>query len=119
MTKQSKKRTPLLPRNVPLSEQQLDVLDSLAVFGEWARPMDIGARDGSHHSTTLNSLAKRGLVDRKKYHAIYCYFGSTERKQLVDNSWVYTDGHPPSTKCCCKGSCRYKITAAGRKVVRP
>ena len=100
-----------------LTERQRDVLDSLAVFGDWARPMDIGARDWSHHSATLSRLADRGLVERKKLHAIYCYNGSTQRKKLVDNRWVCTDGHPPSTACCCKGSCRYKITRAGREVV--
>lgn len=100
-----------------ISDRQLDVLDSLAVFGDWARPMDIGARDGSHHSATLSQLARHDLVERQKLHAIYCYYGSTQRQKLVDNRWVYTDGHPPSTKCCCKGSCRYKITAAGRKAL--
>lgn len=79
--------------------------------------MDIGGRDGSHHSATLAQLTKKGLAERKKLHAIYCYHGSTQRQKLVDNRWVYTDGHPPSTKCCCKGSCRYKITPAGRKVL--
>ena len=100
-----------------ISSRQLDVLDSLAVFGDWAQPMDIGGRDGSHHSATLSQLACHGLVERKKLHAIYCYNGSTQRQKLVDNRWVYTDGHPPSTKCCCKGSCRYKITRTGRKAV--
>lgn len=102
-----------------LSDRQRDVLDSLAVYGGWARPMDVGARDGSHHSATLAGLAKRGLVERKKLHAIYCYNGSTQRQKLVDNRWVVTDGHPPSTKCCCKGSCRYQITTAGRKALKP
>lgn len=105
-----------------ITPAQRDVLDSLAGFGgrarAWARPMDIGARDGSHHSATLGALAKRGLVDRKKYHAIYCYNGSTQRKKLVNNRWTYTDGHPPSTACCCKGSCRYRITRRGWKQVR-
>lgn len=87
-----------------LSDQQLDVLDTLAGFVGWARPMDIGARDGSHHSETLNGLAKRHLVEREKLHAIYCCNGST---------------HPPDAACRCKGSCRYRITQAGRKAVRP
>lgn len=30
----------------------------------WFRPMDIGARDGSHHSATLARLVKRGAVLR-------------------------------------------------------
>lgn len=93
------------------------MLESLAAYGDGAQPMDIGGRDGSHHSATLAQLTKKGLAERKKLHAIYCYHGSTQRQKLVDNRWVYTDGHPPSTKCCCKGSCRYKITPAGRKVL--
>lgn len=79
--------------------------------------MDIGARDGSHHSVTLAQLAKKGLAERKKLHAIYCYNGTTQRQKLVDNRWVVTDGRPPSTGCCCKGSCRYRITPAGRREV--
>jgi hypothetical protein len=122
MNKSHDKRTPLLPRanaarEVQISERQRGVLGHLAAYGDWARPMDVGARDGSHHSATLSQLARHGLADRRKRHAIYCYNGSTQRQKLVDNSWVYTDGHPPSTKCCCKGSCLYKITLAGRKVV--
>ncbi|HSX22363.1 MAG TPA: hypothetical protein VLE97_06260 [Gaiellaceae bacterium] len=116
-----KQKSALVPRagqkRPPLSDRQLDVLDSLAAYGDWARPMDVGARDGSHHSATLSALVGRGLADRKKLHAIYCYNGSTQRQKLVNNRWVYTDGHPPSTKCCCKGSCRYRITAAGRKAI--
>lgn len=123
MKKSGKQRTALLPqaadKRLHLSDRQLDVLESLAAYGDWARPMDIGARDGSHHSATLGGLAKRGLAERKKLHAIYCYNGSTQRQKLVNNRWVYTDGHPPSTKCCCKGSCRYKITHAGREAIAP
>ena len=123
MRTSEKRKTTLLPRATAnarlakISELQLDVLRSLAAYGDWARPMDIGARDGSHHSGTLSQLARHGLVERKKLHAIYCYNGSTQRQKLVDNRWVVTDGHPPSTACCCKGSCRYKITPAGRKAV--
>ena len=101
-----------------LSERQLDVLDSLTLFKDWVTPRFVGARDSSHHSGTLRDLAKLGLVDRKKLHAMYCYNGSTQRKKLVNNRWVYTDGHPPHPGCCCKGSCRYKITRAGRKALR-
>jgi hypothetical protein len=123
MKKSGKQRTALLPQAADkrprLSDRQLDVLESLAAYGDWARPMDVGARDGSHHSATLSGLTKRGLAERKKQHAIYCYNGSTQRQKLVNNRWVYTDGHPPSTKCCCKGSCRYMITPAGREAIAP
>jgi hypothetical protein len=103
---------------VTITDRQRDVLRSLDGFGGWARPMDVGARDGSHHSATLSALARRGLVDRKKLHAIYCYNGATHRQELVDNRWVITDGHPPSTACCCKGSCRYRISKKGARAVR-
>jgi hypothetical protein len=29
----------------------------------WARPMDCGGHDGSHHSKTLQKLARMGFVD--------------------------------------------------------
>lgn len=31
----------------------------------WLRPMDVGGRDGSHHSDTLARLVKRGLAERQ------------------------------------------------------
>ena len=124
MKKFQKPQAVLLPRaandahTTQISDRQLDVLGSLAARGDWAQPMDIGGRDGNHHSATLSQLVRKGLVDRNKLHAIYCYNGSTQRQQLVDNHWMVTDDHPPSTACCCKGSCRYKITPAGRKAAR-
>jgi hypothetical protein len=117
-TKSHPKRADLLPRAAgKLSDRQRDVLECLTALS-WAQPMDVGGRDGSHHSATLSGLARRGLVERKKLHAIYCYNGSTQRQKLVDNRWIVTDGHPPSPKCCCKGSCLYKITPAGRDALK-
>ena len=104
-------------KRTALSDRQRVVLGSLAAYGGWARPMDVGARDGSHHSATLSGLARRGLAARKKLHAIYCPNGSTERQELVDDRWIVTDGHPPSTACRCKGSCHYRITSAGRRAL--
>jgi hypothetical protein len=122
MRKSREKKTTLVPRQDDehpwLSDRQRDVLDSLAIHGDWARPMDIGARDGSHHSATLSRLARQGLVERKKLHAIYCPNGSTHRQKLVGIRWIITDGHPPSTACRCKGSCHYRITTTGREVHR-
>lgn len=121
MRKSGKQRAILLSRAsdaaraTQISDRQLGVLRSLARHDGWVQPMDIGGRDGSHDSATLAQLARRGLVERKKLHAIYCYNGSTQRQKLVDNHWVVTDGHLPSTACCCKGSCRYRITRQGSK----
>jgi hypothetical protein len=108
MTTSREKKAALVPRPADarprLSGRQRDVLDSLAVLGDWSRPMDVGGRDGSHHAATLSALARRGLAERKKLHAIYCPGG-------------VTDGRPPSTTCRCKGSCRYRITTAGRRAL--
>ena len=35
----------------------------LGFRGGWARPMDCGGYNGSHHSYTLTKLARRGLVE--------------------------------------------------------
>jgi hypothetical protein len=118
MTKQPKRKDPSSTSAPILTDRQLDVLEDLACHGEWARPMDIGGRDASHHSITLKALANRGFAERNKLHSRQCYYGSTHRKELIDNRWVYTDGHPPSTKCCCKGSCRYRILPAGRDLLK-
>lgn len=47
-----------------LTENQRGVLVSMYT-GEWMRPMDMGGRDGSHHSATLAALVRKGLVERK------------------------------------------------------
>ncbi|MDF2506248.1 MAG: hypothetical protein K0Q52_107 [Microbacterium sp.] len=45
-----------------LTELQLEVLDQVGT--RWLRPMDMGARDGSHHSAVLAALVRKGLVER-------------------------------------------------------
>ena len=90
--RKSKKQQTLLPRAPgtragQISDRQRSVLGSLAANGSWAQPMDIGGRDGSHHSVTLNQLVRKELAERNKRHAIYCYNGSTQRQKLVDNRW--------------------------------
>ena len=107
-----------LPRSLTMRERRM--LDDLASQkrSAWLRPMDLGGGDGSHHCNTLHKLITLGLVERKKYHAIYCYFGTTWRQTLVNNRWTITKGHPPYTKCCCKGSCRYRATLRGRRIYK-
>lgn len=34
---------------------------------EWARPMDLGGRDASHHSGTLKRLVAQGLAATRQY----------------------------------------------------
>jgi len=89
--------------DIRVSEREMELLINLS-DENWRRPMDVGAWDGSHHSATLTRLAKRGLVERKKIHAIQCYFDSMHNGKRV-------------TRCCCKGHCEYRRTAAGREIV--
>lgn len=80
-----------------LNERQLEVLRELehANHGSkytllWARPLDVGGSNDSHHSKTLAALVKKGLVKRQQRSALN---GS-------------------------RGSWQYRITDAGRQVVR-
>jgi hypothetical protein len=75
-----------------LSESEDQVLRELDVFCRhmddmrtqgyrvrvWARPMDVGGRDGSNHSSILSRLAQKGLAERRQRSAT----GSR-------GSWVY------------------------------
>jgi hypothetical protein len=47
-----------------LTERQRELLNMLRSDGQWATPMMLGGRDGSHHSATLNQLVRKGLVER-------------------------------------------------------
>lgn len=52
-----------------LSEHDREILYALEAWHRrengGARPMDLGAWNGSHHSNTLNKLIRRGWVSRK------------------------------------------------------
>lgn len=67
---------------------------------EFRAPLLLGAWNGSHHSQTLTRMAAKGLVERKKFHATYCYFGTMHEGKRVK-------------RCCCKGHCEYRRTKAG------
>ena len=55
-----------------LTERDIVVLRDLASseidrwHDGWARPMDVGGRDASHHSATLKKLARHGLAEQKE-----------------------------------------------------
>lgn len=104
-----------LPRMLTMRER--GVLDTLATQkrSAWFCPMDIGGRDGSHHSNTLRALGKLGLVERKKYHAIYCFHGT---HYVVDKHNRVKRVNKPIQRCCCKGSCRYRATPKGRRIYK-
>lgn len=53
-----------------LDERQLDTLVALNEFREqtrnrWARPMDVGGKGQSHHSSTLRSLVRLGAAEKR------------------------------------------------------
>jgi hypothetical protein len=114
MTK-SKNQTALLPRTtsaahaLQISDRQRDVLDSLAIFGDWARPMDIGARDGSHHAMTLRALVDKRLAERRLRGSL---LNQIRGSALYDRLAKIKRGrHAP------RGSYVYRITRVGRKVL--
>lgn len=75
------------------NRQLLKALARRAEHGiEWARPMDLGATDGSGHSGRLKRLCSKGLVER-------------ERRNSICNVLLNS----------ARGSYVYRITAAGRE----
>ncbi|HMG12781.1 MAG TPA: hypothetical protein VK571_06385 [Gemmatimonadaceae bacterium] len=85
----------------PITPRQAEVLRDLSET-DFLRPMDVGGRDGSHHSATLAQLANLGLVERKKLHSTSCPYGCLRNDGTV------------STRCRCKGSCTYRRIARAR-----
>lgn len=74
-----------MPRK-PLTARQLEVLRDLYVLRDmettsagvgWLRPMDCSGSDASHHSSTLASLVRLGLAERKR------------RAGITRPSWTY------------------------------
>lgn len=83
----------------PLGDRDLDVLRELRAACDakycangvpkgWARPLDCGAADGSHHSSTLAKLVRHGYAEAR------------QRGALASNS---------------RGSKLYRITDDGRR----
>lgn len=56
-----------------LTDRQTEMLRELAAWHRTekigARPLDLGAHNGSHHSATLTRLVQLGLVERKERSA--------------------------------------------------
>lgn len=57
-----------------MSEEDLSLLKALISRKDsgsnWSRPMDLGAYDGSNHSSRLKRLADKGLVNRERRNSI-------------------------------------------------
>jgi predicted transcriptional regulator len=52
-------------RKRPITERDADVLWALPL-NRWVTPYWVGGSNGSHHSTTLRKLERRGFVERKR-----------------------------------------------------
>lgn len=83
--------------NRPLTERDYEILSALQAheqnmtelgLSRGAHPMDLGGRNGTHHSATLNKLVRHGLASR---------------------SYPPRPGH--------RGSQRYKLTDEGRRII--
>jgi hypothetical protein len=94
-----------------LTERQIDVLRDLAYLKthadectgagpgdetNWAKPMDFGGCDRSHHGETAVCLAKKGLVD----------------------SYKYATNQTNNFNCRKRGARSYRITAKGMRWLR-
>lgn len=64
-----------------LTERQRRVLIDLP-DNDWVAPLEIGGSDGSHHSSTLESLVKRGFAERQRRSTLTTFLGGR-------GSWEY------------------------------
>lgn len=91
-----------------ISEREREVLEALS-YTEWLRPMDIGGRDGSHHSATLAKLVARGIVERRSRSAwqtrgSYRYLRLDCPHDLNDNDQCEICGEDFATHLALKGA---------------
>jgi len=49
-----------------LCDRHRQVLAQLVQIGDWIRPMEIGAYNGSHHHATLKRLVAKGMAERER-----------------------------------------------------
>lgn len=89
-----------------MTARQLAILESLDGIAVWARPMDVGARDGSHHAQTLMQLVTHGLVERTPRYTL--------RNQILGLEFFERPKKGRNRPGRARGSYRYRITAAGR-----
>jgi len=97
-----------------LPERQQDVLAALALYDDWARPMDVGAIDGSHHTTTLLALVKKGLVERKLRGSLLNQIRGTALYDRITADRQRGRKHGRNVP---RGSYEYRITEAGREAM--
>lgn len=91
-----RKKQPLTPRDVEVLHDLQRTGDRMKQHGrDYVKPLDIGGHNRSHHSRTLQKLARHGLVE----------------------VWEAMKSKP--WRCRLGGGALYRITDAGRKVIAP
>jgi hypothetical protein len=98
-----------------LSERQRDVLAALVIYYDgWARPMDVGAIDGSHHCMTLRALVKKGLAERKLRGSLLNQIRGTALYDRLASDRARGRKHGRDVP---RGSYEYRITGAGKATI--
>jgi hypothetical protein len=97
-----------------IPNRQRDILKTLATEDDWARPMDIGAVDGSHHTMTLRALVKKGLVERALRGSLLNQIRGSALYERIAADRLRGRKHGRDVP---RGSYVYRITPAGRKVI--
>lgn len=75
-----------------MSERQREVLEALGALtekGNFVRPMDLGGRDGSHHSKTLRGLVTDGLAERQPRDTLANFLRGYGLDSPRARSWLY------------------------------
>lgn len=93
----------------PLTEREIQVLGELECavrqnHGRRIAPIDLGGKDGSHHSSTLARLCAKGYATRRKY----TFFGDCDCRCGPTAMF----GHR------CRGSFSYGITDLGKSAIK-
>ena len=101
------------PKRGQLPQNQHDVLAALDIYDAWARPIDVGGRDGTHHTMTLRLLLKKGLVERKLRAPLINQLRSID---IALYERLFVEVHRRGRKES-HGSYEYRITDAGRKAI--
>lgn len=98
---------------IRISARQEAIIESLMVFGgrarEWARPMDIGARDGSGHTALLKRLIDVGIVERRLRGSLLNQIRGT----ACYEAWSKVKKRGRSAP---RGSYVYRLTAKGYRI---
>ena len=69
------------------TSRQEQLLQALISYRGWARPMDVGGTDGSHHSKTLAALWRQGLVERRPRQTLVNHL--TQATEVRASSYEY------------------------------